>query len=87
MICGQMGGKIQHFVIPNEKGGPEAALSGFGLAEAVISWRLNALETGSRKFKPVGIHDLVPRHHKVAHELFFGIVLGVNLGEGAQLRI
>ena len=39
------------------------------------------------KFIAISIHDLVPSRHKVSHELFFGIVLSVNLGEGAKLRV
>lgn len=35
----------------------------------------------------VEVHNLIPSRHKVEHELFLGIVLGIDLSQGAQLRI
>src|ERR1700677_5191661 len=37
--------------------------------------------------KPVQVHHFNPRRHKIVYELFFGIITGIHLRQGPQLRI
>src|ERR1051326_1131362 len=41
----------------------------------------------SREVKAVEVHHFVPRGHEVAHEFFLPGGAGVDLGNGAQLRV
>ena len=51
-----------------------------------IKLRLRCRESGV-EIEAVQIHHLAPRSGEILHELLFGIVLGVDLGEGTQLGV
>jgi len=51
-----------------------------------IKLRLRCRESGV-EIEAVQIHHLAPRSGEILHELLFGIVLSVDLGEGAQLGV
>lgn len=62
-------------------GTPYACPPCLGSACAVRRQRLG------RDVEAVGVHDLDPRRHKVAHELLSVPALGIDFGSRAQLRI
>src|SRR5439155_23568337 len=63
------------------------------LAATVLVTNLGAGRGPSRphalslKVEAIEIHHLVPRSHKVTHELLLRVVLCVNLGEGSELGV
>ena len=49
--------------------------------------RPNIRPPRSGEVEAVEVHHLGPRRHEVAHELLLRVVAGVDLGQGAQLRV
>ena len=62
-------------------------VAGYGFGYGVSRGRIGFDLPFPQKIETVCVHHLVPGSHKVLHEGFLRIAAGIDLGDGAELRV
>lgn len=62
-------------------------LKGYQTAAFGSGARVHELNIGSCQIEAIRVHDLRPCRYEISHELFVGIILGIDFGIGPEDRV